>query len=788
MLCLQAKAENSELRTALTRAGDAAESDLFGNIRKSLFGSSPLLQNENKKAQGAAGQPDEELGVLDGPEAIFSSGLSSDAAFKDNSTSLPASEPRATGTISARGSDCHESSSDASGRRASSGLAERFKSWYGKKPSEAGANPDAEAAIIADVSPARASMDLVRPMAEAESKVSDSPRSSPDANGAQQQSAEDHTGAVSDDRATIVHAPAEHPEAQRSDRQAAKSEPTVGLQSAGAAADSEAVTDGTDAAIADSRQRGEAAQLGAILAANTDSYYFPAAAVPSTSAAVDGADKAVAKGAKPASAAVRRGDRRVSLLLGAFGGLSAQWDTLPVKLLARVFLCLHAVDCRTLFLAIPQICRKWASVCRTQLDIRIHLEWISAEHRTDEVLSILVDRFPKAVSLAATGSKLTDIGLQIASRCSQLRSVDVRQCELVSDLGLRNLAARCSRLQEVRLSRFSFTDSTTTMAAFSQLTSIDVSYSESVTDFGLLSVALRCPGLRSLNIHSCPNITNDGLHDLATRCTQLEYLDMGGCNIGDHGLATVARFCPQIGTLLLRSCWLVGDFGLQSLGIHSLLDNLRTLDLSNCESITGAGLASLVQAGTPRLTQLNLEWCENLTDAGLVSLAQCCPALSLLNVSGCAKLTDRGVAALVSVCTKLTALDISHTSVSDSGVAHVGHMCRLLSSLELSGLRLTDAGLRKVAAGCPRLRHLDLAFCRYISDDGLEFVAAACPKLQTLNLSCCSNVTDRAIGMLAACCGELKFVDATDCRRVTPASTALISLRYPAILLQGAGR
>jgi hypothetical protein len=54
---------------------------------------------------------------------------------------------------------------------------------------------------------------------------------------------------------------------------------------------------------------------------------------------------------------------------------------------------------------------------------------------------------------AATGSKLTDIGLQIASRCSQLRSVDVRQCELVSDLGLRNLAARCSRLQEVRLGR-----------------------------------------------------------------------------------------------------------------------------------------------------------------------------------------------------------------------------------------------------------------------------------------------------------------------------------------------
>ncbi|KAL1122910.1 hypothetical protein AAG570_003235 [Ranatra chinensis] len=259
-----------------------------------------------------------------------------------------------------------------------------------------------------------------------------------------------------------------------------------------------------------------------------------------------------------------------------------------------------------------------------------------------------------------------------------------------------------------------------------------------MSDKGLQLVARRCPDLTHLQLHACPNITNNALFELATRCTNLHHLDLTGCvqiscisvtpgpepprrlllqyldltdcsAVDDGGLRVIVRNCPQLVYLYLRRCTKITDAGIKF--VPSFCSTLRELSVSDCCEVTDFGLYELAKLGAT-LRYLSVAKCCRVSDAGLKVIARRCYKLRYLNARGCEAVSDDAISVLARSCPRLRALDIGKCDVS-------------------------DAGLRALAESCPNLKKLSVRQCDLITDRGVQCVAYYCRGLQQLNIQDC---------------------------------------------------
>jgi Leucine Rich repeat len=79
------------------------------------------------------------------------------------------------------------------------------------------------------------------------------------------------------------------------------------------------------------------------------------------------------------------------------------------------------------------------------------------------------------------------------------------------------------------------------------------------------------------------------------------------------------------------------------------MPSLTFIDLSDCTSITNAGI-SIIAEGCIQLETILLGGCLGLTDAALVSIGQHCHYLRVLDLCSCSFITDDGLADLVQGC------------------------------------------------------------------------------------------------------------------------------------------
>jgi hypothetical protein len=177
--------------------------------------------------------------------------------------------------------------------------------------------------------------------------------------------------------------------------------------------------------------------------------------------------------------------------------------------------------------------------------------------------------------------------------------------------------------------------------------------------------------------------------------------------------------------------------------------NVRSVDLSNKQWVTDAGLAHL--AGLTRLEELCLNGTK-VTAAGVVHFVKGRATLrrlelrrvplrddDLLDLNGLTELqtlslrgtlvTDKGVGHLKAF-TKLRVLSLMSTSVGDAGLAHLTALTEL-EDLDLDATAITDAGLEHLKA-LRKLRNLQMADTA-VTDAGLEHLQAL-SNLKGLNL------------------------------------------------------
>ncbi|KAF3786576.1 F-box protein [Nymphaea thermarum] len=319
-----------------------------------------------------------------------------------------------------------------------------------------------------------------------------------------------------------------------------------------------------------------------------------------------------------------------------------EWKDLPGELILRI---MSLVDDRTVIIA-SGVCTGWRDAICIGLS-RISLSWCK--------------------------TKMNNLVLSLAPKFTNLQTLSLRQnMPQLTDEAVEAVAYHCRDLQH-----------------------LDLSKSLKLTDRALYAVASGCPDLLKLNISGCSALGDNALAFLAGKCRKLKHLNLCGCvrAASDKALQAIANNCNQLQSLNLGWCEEVGDVGVTSLARGC--PDLRALDLCGCvlitafleydEELSSAADDSVIALanGCHRLRSLGLYYCQNITDRAMYSLANSLyggkqglwesvmnnnhgEGLMNLNISQCTALTPPAVQA---VCDSFPALHTcpEHHSLIISG-------------------------------------------------------------------------------------------------------------------------
>ncbi|KAJ3413222.1 hypothetical protein HDV05_008282 [Chytridiales sp. JEL 0842] len=335
------------------------------------------------------------------------------------------------------------------------------------------------------------------------------------------------------------------------------------------------------------------------------------------------------------------------------------------------------------------------------------------------------------------------------------------------------------------------------------LKTLDLSDCEQITDVGLQEISAMCTNLEDLNLKACSLITDNSITSFFDRtcCPSnikilqppkpptLRFLNVGLCNkLTDSCVEKISKYCSSrpsqkyagMHTLKLSGCFKITDSSLNSMICTSTASptnksdlSLRLLCLSGCYQITSTALQTLLPR-IPLLESINLYSCTLITDDSLTCLAQNCPNLVSLVISKC-PITDLGAASLGKYCGKLHTLYMSFLVQVRSGTK--------TTEMEsgLSGTWVTDEGVRRILEGCKQLKLLDLSRCEALTDaaflapvqnaDSMQIDNETEEEeklaLQVLMVRICPRLTFEGLKRLVGRCPRLQNLDVVGCSSLT---------------------
>ncbi|XP_041441789.1 protein AMN1 homolog isoform X1 [Xenopus laevis] len=150
---------------------------------------------------------------------------------------------------------------------------------------------------------------------------------------------------------------------------------------------------------------------------------------------------------------------------------------------------------------------------------------------------------PGVMKLDLRECDISDVSLQLISRCSQLKEINVNarkgeERTSITSEGISALAQSCPNLSVISMKRCC-----------------------NITDHGLLSVTRNCRLLRVVNLSGCSGISDGSLGALGQNCTFLQSVDFSSTKVTDDGVrALVSGSCAQtLKEVLMSRCVLLTD-------------------------------------------------------------------------------------------------------------------------------------------------------------------------------------------------------------------------------------
>ncbi|CAO1355698.1 unnamed protein product [Diamesa serratosioi] len=178
--------------------------------------------------------------------------------------------------------------------------------------------------------------------------------------------------------------------------------------------------------------------------------------------------------------------------------------------------------------------------------------------------------------------------------------------------------------------------------------------------------------LDALHLRSCDQLTNDGIISLINVQTNLQHLDFTySVRLTDQSLIQICKVLKNLKVLKLRRCRALTD-----LGVKNLIDlpHLQVLDISECESITSAGLLQgIASKNNPHIQELYVS-ALNICEKTIVKITENFLNLRVLDLSFCFNhLNDLGVQMIFKNLVFLRELNLDLCDkISDAGLTGLG--------------------------------------------------------------------------------------------------------------------
>ncbi|KAI0089322.1 RNI-like protein [Irpex rosettiformis] len=356
---------------------------------------------------------------------------------------------------------------------------------------------------------------------------------------------------------------------------------------------------------------------------------------------------------------------------------------------------------------------------------------------TDDALARVLPYCHNLQAVKLTGvPDLSDRSLvSLAQATTDLRYIDLSGCKQLTDVGVLELASQANRLEVVKLNGISgLTDPSisTLVRSLSRLVELDAADLPLVTSYSVRDIWTFGKKLRKVRLCRCGHLDDKGFPVPFNFLRNSSYVnsvyapvipvqstsalefnpvwEQGGDRRSTLGLG--ATVDPIAGDRI--SSWLDAMAPLILPAFH-LLEQLHTLDLTQCRKITDIAVAGIV-IHAPRLQHIHLAGCSLLTNAALERLCSLTTHLESLTIAHAEKITDPAIVDLVRSCPRLEVVDVSYcpllSDLSILELAILPHLRRLsLASLP----RVTDISLLFLAEHGVCLTHLQIAHCEQIA-------------------------------------------------------------------------
>lgn len=291
----------------------------------------------------------------------------------------------------------------------------------------------------------------------------------------------------------------------------------------------------------------------------------------------------------------------------------------------------------------------------------LHIDIFRNVGLTDKSLNAIAVTYPNLQSMHIRGCSYSNAGLLfLASKCHELRSLALGECNDNTNTGLTAL-----------------------WAANPNLVEFDLNCDNFVTDDDIMVLGRYCPHLRRVCLDWCENITDDAVIELA-------------------------RLCPKLSALSITYLDFISDASLEALGQHC--HELKSIDISFVRNITGIGVIELA-VGCPQLQEFEAR-ASFISSSSIVALATCCRDLRNVDLKSCQSIHFHAIYAMTRCCRFLSHLDFSSTNVDDDCVLAIAQHCPNLRKLYLSGLSIISMfSVQAILAACRQLTFLLLPNC-----------------------------------------------------------------------------
>jgi len=180
-----------------------------------------------------------------------------------------------------------------------------------------------------------------------------------------------------------------------------------------------------------------------------------------------------------------------------------------------------------------------------------------------------------------------------------------------------------------------------------KLVHVEIRNCPNITDSAVRALARQCRDMVYIDLTNCKCVTNRSIVELTSNCFDIAHVILGGTSVTDEGLKILARSYPNLLSIDVSRCVRITNESARALGQHcnflrsasfaaTRIDNIGVIELASCR----------------KLEVLKLNDCAKVTDIAMPALTDFCPQLKSLNVKNTG-VTKVGIMILKTNCNEL---------------------------------------------------------------------------------------------------------------------------------------